>query len=226
MSTVKKSYGTKDPIISYCSTYTIKQSDVEKEIQDKTLSEHRMAVMLGAPEVLHVGKNFIQLIHAKKVLDIGTFTGASAAAWATALPQDGRVLSFDVDHDSLDKIGRPIIKKYPDLEKKITFHLGPALEALDKLIADGEAGTWDFAFIDADKTNYSNYYDRVMKLLRSGGVIFVDNSLWGGHVTKDPSTFDEDTAAIDACNKHIFEDDASNSALLNFGDGTHIAFKK
>ena len=204
----------------------MKQTDVEKDIHDTTISTMKSAVMLGAPEVLQFGKNFLHLIGAKKALDIGTFTGASATAWATALPADGKVISFDVNHKALDAVGRPILKKYPELEKKITFHKGPALEALDDLIAKGESGTWDFVFIDADKLNYSNYYERAMKLLRSGGVILVDNALWSGNVTKDPSTFSEDTKAIVECNRRISEDPASNNALINLGDGTHIAFKK
>ncbi|KAE9547146.1 hypothetical protein FO519_009644 [Halicephalobus sp. NKZ332] len=226
MSVVKKSYDSQDPIIDYCAKHTVKQTEIEKEIHHDTLTKTKDSIMLGAPEVLQFGKNFLHLIGAKKALDIGTFTGASAVAWATALPADGKVLSFDVSHADLDAVGRPILKKHPEIEKKITFHKGAALEALDDLIAKGESGTWDFAFIDADKVNYLNYYDRAMKLLRSGGVIFVDNSLWFSKVVMDPSTFTESTAAIVACNKHISEDPASNSALVNIGDGTHIAFKK
>lgn len=145
--------------------------------------------MLGAPEVLQLGKNFIQLIGAKKALDIGTYTGASAAAWATAMPSDGKVLSMDVSHASLDSIGKPLINQYSDIEKKIDFRLGPALETLgcvlkrklvkveflDNLINNGESGKWDFCFIDADKVNYKNYYIKCVQLLRSGGVIMVDN---------------------------------------------------
>ena len=206
--------------------HTVKQTEIEKEIQKGTFDKTKDPEMLGAPEVLQLGKNFIQLIGAKKALDIGTFTGASATAWAIALPADGQVISFDLDHSNLDAVGRPLLKKHPELEKKITFHKGPALEALDDLIAKGESGTWDFTFIDADKENYPNYYDRAMKLLRPGGVILVDNSLWGGSVAADPSTFDERARLIDECNRRISEDPASNNVLINTGDGLHIAFKK
>ena len=204
----------------------MKQTNVEQEIQKDTLAKTEDSIMLGAPEVLQFGKNFIQLIKAKRVLDIGTFTGASATAWAIALPADGHVLSFDVDHANLDLVGRPVLAKHPELQKKITFHKGPALEALDDLIAKGESGTWDFAFIDADKPNYPNYYDRAMKLLRSGGVIFVDNALWFRQVLDDPATSTESTKAIVECNRRIAEDSASNNALINTGDGLHVVFKK
>ena len=131
--------------------------------------------MLGAPEVLQFGKNFIQLINAKRCLDIGTFTGASALAWAIAVPEDGEVWTFDIDHKALNDIGLPLIKKHTKLEKKINFKLGHAVESLDEMLAKKEEFKWDFAFIDADKENYINYYDRVMKLLRSGGIIMIDN---------------------------------------------------
>ena len=154
---------------------TVKQSEVEKELCENTFNLGDSSRMLGAPEVLQFGKNFIHLIGAKRCLDVGTFTGASALAWALALPEGGEVLSFDVDHSALKKAGLPAIKKHPEIEKKITFHLGPAVDKLEDLIAKGESGKWDFAFIDADKENYPKYYQLCMKLLRSGGIIFIDN---------------------------------------------------
>jgi predicted O-methyltransferase YrrM len=224
---MSKSFKNKnDPIVSYCTKLTVSQSQAEKELEDATLKNSPNYIMLGAPEVLQFGKNFIHLIGAKRALDIGTFTGASALAWAVALPSDGEVHSFDVSHDSLNSIGLPIIKKHPDLEKKITFTLAQAIDKLDELIANGESGKFDFAFIDADKINYTNYYKKCMKLLRSGGVILVDNALWNNSVTKDPSTFDDSTKAIDECNKFIFDDASCNSILLSVGDGLHVDFKK
>jgi len=118
------------------------------------------------------------------------------------------------------------MRKHPELKAKINFHLGPALEKLDQLIASGEAGTWDFAFIDADKENYTEYYRRVMALLRSGGVVLVDNAIWSERVTHDPASFSPETRAIDACNRHISNDPASHSVLLSIGDGVHVAIKK
>jgi predicted O-methyltransferase YrrM len=153
----------------------LNQTDIEKAIQEKTIKERKDSIMLGAPEVLQYGKHLIQLIKGKRCLDIGTYTGASAVAWALAIPEDGEVFTFDVDHKAIDDIGRPFIKQNPNLEKKITFKLGKAIEKLDDLIVQGEQGKWDFAFIDADKENYINYYDRAMKLLRSGGIVLVDN---------------------------------------------------
>ncbi|CAP31176.1 Protein CBG12150 [Caenorhabditis briggsae] len=148
-------------------------------------------------------------------------------AWALAVPDDGEVYTFDIDHTNYKKYGVPVISKCEKTFKKIHAFEGSALEALDKLIADGQSGTFDFAFIDADKANYSNYYDRSVTLLRKGGVIFVDNSLWSGSVC-DPAkrAESESTQAIHDANDKIYQDDRTYSALLNLGDGTHVAFKK
>ncbi|TKR81331.1 hypothetical protein L596_015214 [Steinernema carpocapsae] len=112
------------------------------------------------------------------------------------------------------------MENHPEVSRKIDFIKAPALDTLNALLA-GEAGTYDFAFIDADKGNYTNYYQKSMELLRPGGVILVDNALWEGRVTTD----DQMTVAIRACNELIFTDPNSNSMLLNVGDGAHLAFK-
>ncbi|CAI4228244.1 unnamed protein product [Auanema sp. JU1783] len=226
-STVSKSYNSgADPIVKYCSEHTCKLHPLQIELQNHTLRHVEMSQMLGAPEVLTVGHNFIQLIGAKKCLDIGTYTGASALAWALALGNDGKVFTFDLDLKNYKEHGLKIIQKAPEVQKKITAVEGAALKSLDDLIANGASGTFDFAFIDADKRNYTNYYDRCVTLLRTGGVILVDNSLWGGIVATGYSKEDTTSAAIDETNNKIFKDTKTNSALLNCGDGLHIAFKK
>ncbi|KAH7712684.1 O-methyltransferase family protein [Aphelenchoides avenae] len=223
--TVSKSYYENgDPIIRYCTQLSVKQTDVEKELQKKTLDEAARSVMMGAPEVLQLGKNFIRLIAAKKVLDIGTFTGFSAVAWATALPADGRVLTMDISHEALNAHGKTVIDRYPEVAGKIDFRLGASLNVLEELIAKGESGTWDMAFIDADKQNNWNYFCKCKQLLRSGGVILVDNALAGGKVATE-SESNERLDAIRDCNQRIFEDEETDSILLNLGDGTHVAFK-
>uniref|UniRef100_A0A2K6VZM4 O-methyltransferase n=1 Tax=Onchocerca volvulus TaxID=6282 RepID=A0A2K6VZM4_ONCVO len=221
--TVAKSYDTNDPIIQYCTNISVKQHDMEKELREKTMQIHEKYEMLGAPEVLQLGKNMIKLIKAKRILDIGTFTGASALAWAIALPSDGQVLSMDVSHKSLNIIGKAIFEKIPDIARKINFKLGSALEILDALIADGQSGKWDFAFIDADKNNYPNYYERCVQLLRSGGIILIDNALWSGEVVQE----DKDYIAqcIDKTNQLVSNDSRVDNLLLTLGDGTHLIFK-
>ncbi|CAI4228239.1 unnamed protein product [Auanema sp. JU1783] len=224
---VAKSYESgADPIVKYCSEHTCKLHPLQIELQNYTLQNVEMSQMLGAPEVLTIGQNFIQLIGAKKCLDIGTYTGASALAWALSLGNDGKVLTFDVDHKNYREHGVKIIQKCQETEKKITPVEGPALKSLDDLIANGASGTFDFAFIDADKTTYPEYYDRCVTLLRSGGIIMVDNALRRGTIATGYPKDDMACLAIDRTNDLIFDDSRTNSALLNCGDGLHIAFKK
>uniref|UniRef100_A0A914DQ15 Caffeoyl-CoA O-methyltransferase n=1 Tax=Acrobeloides nanus TaxID=290746 RepID=A0A914DQ15_9BILA len=218
-------YRPNDPLVQYCANLTTKFESIEKELHEATIQSSHGHLMLGAPEILQFGKYFIQLIGAKRVLDIGTYTGASALAWALALPIDGEVVSMDIDHTDLNAIGKPIINRMPEIANKIKFELGSALDTLEQLLEKGQAGKFDFAFIDADKINYPNYYKKCIQLLRSGGVIFFDNALWGGSVVHNPK-HDDDTRAIVACNELIFNDPNSNSTLVNMGDGLHIVFKK
>ncbi|KAF8374209.1 comt-4 [Pristionchus pacificus] len=174
---VSKSYNKKaTPIIQYTTELsTASFTPLQKELLDATLSKAHLPGMLGAPEVLEMGKSMINLNQSKKVLDIGTFTGASALAWAIELPKDGKVISMDVDHTQLEKVGLPVINKAPELKTKIDFRLGSAVDTLKSLIANGESGSFGFAFIDADKENYPNYYELCLQLLCPGGVIMVDN---------------------------------------------------
>ncbi|EYC07124.1 hypothetical protein Y032_0072g696 [Ancylostoma ceylanicum] len=226
MTIVSKSYNKgADSVINYCTKLTVKLHPLQAELQEATLNNAPFAGMLGAPEVLTIGANFIHLIGGKKALDIGTFTGASALAWAIATGKDGEVYTFDVSHENYKQFGVPVISKDEEIFKRIIPVEAPALERLDRMIAEGQSGTFDFAFIDADKENYPNYYDRVVTLLRKGGVLMIDNALWSGSVAQDPSTFTESTKSIDETNQKIFKDDRTHSALINCGDGIHIAFK-
>ncbi|VDK61818.1 unnamed protein product [Anisakis simplex] len=180
--------------------------------------------MIGAPEVHQLGQLMIHLIGAKRVLDIGTYTGASALAWALALPTDGEVLTMDVSSDPFNRVGRPLIGRRAAVANKIKLSIGPAIQQLDFLINSGQSGKWDFAFIDADKGNYLNYYEKCVQLLRPGGVILIDNALWGGSVVrkfKDLTAF-----TIDATNRRAANDPRVDNFLFNLGDGTHVIFKR
>ncbi|VDM77578.1 unnamed protein product, partial [Strongylus vulgaris] len=147
MEAVGKSYHNNgnNSVIDYCAKLTVKQHPLQEELTNTTLTKASRSGMLGAPEVLTLGENFIHLIGGKKALDVGTYTGASALAWALAAGEGGKV------------------------RKKNWLCL------VQRLIAEGESDTFDFAFIDADKLNYPEYYDRCVTLLRKGGVIMIDN---------------------------------------------------
>lgn len=159
----------------------------------------------------------------RKVLEIGVFTGYSSISVASAMPAEGRLIACDVS-EKWTSVARRYWKE-AGLEDKIELRLAPAVQTLDKLLAAGEAGTFDFAFIDADKVNYSNYYDRVLELLRPGGLIAIDNVLWYGRVL-DPAVTDEDTAALRAFNAKLAADTRIHVCMLPIGDGLTVACKK
>uniref|UniRef100_F1LDN3 Catechol O-methyltransferase domain-containing protein 1 n=1 Tax=Ascaris suum TaxID=6253 RepID=F1LDN3_ASCSU len=224
MSNISKSPRSNDPIVKYCTSVSVKQDPILQKLSENTVKNAPMGGMIGAPEVLQFGQNLIRLTHAKRALDIGTFTGASALAWALAVPADGEVISMDINHDNLKRYGKEFIDSKPEVSKKINFRLGPAVQTLDSLIAAGESGKWDFAFIDADKINYPNYYEKCVQLLRPGGIIVIDNALRCGRVIHENK--DDDTKAIDETNHTIASDTRVDNMLLNLGDGAHVVFKK
>ncbi len=165
----------------------------------------------------------VELLGAKKTLDIGTFTGYSALVVALALPLDGKVIACDVNTEWTS-----IAKKFwqaGNVANKIDLRIGPATDTLQQLINAGEAGSFDFAFIDADKSGYDNYYEKSLILLRSGGLIAIDNVLWGGDVA-DLSVNDGSTKAIRALNEKIFKDDRVKISMIPIGDGLTLARKK
>jgi predicted O-methyltransferase YrrM len=165
----------------------------------------------------------IHLLAARKTLEIGVFTGYSSLAVALALPDDGRVIACDISEE-WTSIARGYWRE-AGVERKIDLRLGPALKTLDDLIAQGQGGRFDFAFIDADKGNYINYYERALVLVRPGGLIAVDNVLWDGKVI-DPSVNDPDTRAIRAFNESLRNDDRVWISMLPIRDGLTLACKK
>ena len=164
----------------------------------------------------------LKLINARKTLEVGTFTGYSALVTAQALPEDGKIIACDVSEE-WTSIGKKFWEE-AGVAHKIDLRIAPALETLDNLIATGHRGTFDFAFIDADKSNYVAYYEKAMELLRPGGVIGVDNTLWYGKVADD-SVQDEDTVAIRAINKLMSEDTRVHVSVVPIGDGLTLALK-
>jgi caffeoyl-CoA O-methyltransferase len=163
-----------------------------------------------------------RMLNARKALEIGVFTGYSSIAVALALPDDGKLIACDVS-ETYTAVARRYWRE-AGVEHKIDLRLAPALDTLDRLIAKGESGTFDFAFIDADKKNYENYYERCLTLLRKGGVIAVDNVLWDGKVA-DFAVQDTDTKAIRAFNQKLHGDSRIALSMLPIGDGLTLACK-
>ena len=165
----------------------------------------------------------IHMLGARRTLEVGVFTGYSSLVVALALPEDGRIIACDVSEEYTS-----VARRYwreAGVERKIDLRLRPALETLNDLIALGQAGSFDFAFIDADKENYENYYERCLTLIRSGGLIAVDNVLWSGRVM-DAADQDADTRAIRAFNQKLQADERVWLSLLPIRDGVTLACKK
>ncbi len=172
---------------------------------------------------MHIGAEQAQLIAflvklagCRKALEIGVFTGYSSTVVALALPEDGRLVACDASEEYTARARQ--VWAAAGVAHKIQLRLGPALETLDALLASGEQDTFDFAFIDADKANYRNYYERCLKLVRAGGVIAIDNVLWKGRVVDAAST-DRDTEAIRSFNSYVYRDGRVDLSVVPIGDG-------
>ena len=208
--------------------YLLKTSSREPEVLARLREEtarmfpDKASMQIGPDQGQLMGL-LAQAIRAKKTIEIGVFTGYSSLAVALALPGDARIFACDVS-DEWTAVARRYWRE-AGVEYKMALKLGPALDSLEHLLASGQQGTFDFAFIDADKTNYDAYYEACLKLLRVGGLILIDNTLWSGKVA-DISVQDDDTRAIRALNDKIGEDKRVEQVLLTVGDGLTVAMKR
>jgi predicted O-methyltransferase YrrM len=206
----------------YIRAVTLREPDVLRRLREETARYPNSNLQISA-EQGQLMALLMHLIGARRTIEIGVFTGYSALAVALALPEDGRVIACDINKD-WTSLGRRYWRE-AGVEDKIDLRLAPALATLDGLIARGQAGQFDFVFIDADKTNYENYYERALVLLRPGGLIAVDNVLWYGRVI-DASVDDPDTRAIRAFNRQLKDDDRVWLSMLAIRDGLTLACKK
>jgi len=176
-----------------------------------------------SPEQGQFMQLLIKLMGAKKTIEVGVFTGYSSLSVALALPENGKIIACDISTKYTD-----IAEKYwadAKVRKKINLKIGPAIDTLQKLIDNGLSNSFDFAFIDADKINYDNYYELCLKLLRPGGLIAVDNVLWSGDVV-DERINDIDTESIRSLNKKLHSDSRVDISIVPIGDGLTLALKK
>ena len=198
------------------------ENPVLKRLREET-ENHPFALMQICPEQGALMANLVRLISAKKAIEVGTFTGYSALAVALALPEDGYLLACDISEE-FTSIGKPYWEE-AGVSENIDLQIAPAIETLKSKIEDGESNTYDFAFIDADKINYLNYYELWLDLIRPGGVMAIDNVLWGGSVI-DSARTDDDTKAIREINDFIVSDKRVNISMIPVGDGVTLAVKK
>lgn len=213
--------GLAQPLYTYLLNTSLREHPVLVQLRQET-AQHPQSRMQIAPEQGQFMAWLVQLIGARKTLEVGVFTGYSTLAVALALPADGKIIACDVNETDT-----AIARRYwqqAGVSEKIELRIAPALETLDWLLETGQAGTFDFAFIDADKSNYANYYERALQLVRSGGLIVIDNVLWSGRVA-DSGVQDNRTNKIRAFNQKLHQDSRIRLSVVAIGDGLTLAVK-
>jgi len=205
-----------EKVARYIHEHSVREPLVLRELREATKAVPMSGMQIGADQG-QLLQLLVQAIGARRCLEIGTYTGYSALAVALALPKDGRIICCDISEE-WTAVGKPFWKR-AGVEKKIDLRIGPALDTLKTL-----KGSFDFVFIDADKPNYANYYEACLPLVRRGGIIAIDNTLWSGWVAeKDRS--DADTVALRAFNDKLHRDDRVALSMLPLGDGVTLALK-
>ncbi len=208
-------------LYQYLVDHSVREHPAQTALRAATRS-HAYAGMQIGPEQGQLMGLLVRLAGARRVIEVGVFTGYSALTVALALPADGRLLACDISAE-FTAIGRPFWEQ-AGVAHKIDLRLAPALQTLDACLAAGEAGQYDFAFIDADKSGYDAYFERCLALLRPGGLIAIDNVLWSGAVAQ--AATDADTLALQALNDKLYRDERIDIAMVPVGDGLTLALKR
>lgn len=218
----KKTSGLNDQLYDYLLSVSSREPEILRQLRQETAT-HSQAGMQIAPEQGQFMALLVQLLGATKTLEVGVFTGYSSLCVALALPATAKIVACDVSEEYT-----AIARRYwqaAGVADKIELRLAPALETLDQLLASGQAETFDFAFIDADKENYERYYERSLQLVRPGGLIAIDNVLWYGRVA-DLHEQDRSTLAIRALNEKLHHDERVTISLVPIADGLTLALKR
>jgi caffeoyl-CoA O-methyltransferase len=208
-------------LYQYVLTHGVNEPEILQALR-QTTADHPMARMQISPEQGQFMGLLLKLMMAKRVIEIGVFTGYSTLAMALALPRDAQIIACDINQEWVD-IGIPFWQQ-AGITHKINLQLQPANDTLAELILNGASQTFDFAFIDADKENYDSYYEHCLQLIRPGGLIVLDNTLWSGAVA-DPSRQDPETVALRTLNDKMAGDTRVESVLLPLSDGLTLARK-
>ena len=218
---VQSSTPLDERLYKYFLEISLRETEILQRLRAETIPLPRATMLLAAEQGQFL-RLLMRLIGARKGIEIGTYTGYSSLCMAEGLPPEGKLICCDNSKEWTD-IARRYWKE-AGVDGRIELRLGDALETLDNLIADGGEGTFDFVFVDADKQNYINYYERSLILLRTGGLAIIDNVLWRGDVA-DPSDTSERTEAMRAFNLHVHGDERIEMSLLPIGDGLTLARK-
>jgi len=211
-----------DEAYEYLLRVSMREPEILRRLREETGALEDASMQIG-PEQGQFMALLVELMGARRTLEVGTFTGYSALVVALALPKDGRIVACDVSEE-----WTRIARRYWDeagVSHKIDLRLGPATDTLEDLLGEGRRGDFDFAFIDADKVNYDAYYEMSLELVRPGGLIAIDNTLWSGKVVDD-AVRDADTEAIRRLNVKLKSDDRVTLSMLPIGDGLTLARKR
>ena len=209
-------------LLTYLRDNSLRETDIQHRLREATnkLPESGWEV---APEQAQFLGIMVQLMGAKRILELGTFTGHSALAMAMALPEDGELVTCDMIEDYTD-----IAERYwqeAGVDHKIKLRIGPAPETVKALIEEGEAEKFDLVFIDANKKDYDTYYEYALKLIRQGGLIVLDNMFWGGRVLDD-NDHEKSTIALRALVRKLHTDERISFSILPMDDGLALAYKR
>jgi predicted O-methyltransferase YrrM len=209
-------------VYDYLLSVSLREAPILRRLREETAALPN-ASMQVPPEHGQFMAFLARLTGARNALEVGVFTGYSSLSVAMAMPEDGRIVACDISEE-FTSVARRYWKE-AGVEHKIDLRIRPALETLRELMAQGRRGAFDFAFIDADKTSYANYYECALELLRPGGLIMVDNVVWSGRVA-DPKETDADTVALRAFNEKVHADTRVFHSMLPLGDGVTLALKR
>ena len=211
-----------DTLYGYLLSVSLREHPAQTALREATRTWPRASMQI-APEQGQLMALLLRLMGARRAIEVGVFTGYSALTTALALPADGQLLACDISADDA-RLGQPHWQA-AGVAHKIEFVVAPATQTLQQRLARGEAGSHDFAFIDADKSSYDGYYELCLQLLRPGGLIAIDNVLWGGSVAR-PAEGDADTQALQALNAKLHGDARIDLSLLPLADGLTLALKR
>lgn len=211
-----------DGLYDYLLQSSLREPELYRDLREETARMPNAGMQIS-PEQGQFMTLLVSLLGARRCIEVGVFTGYSSLCVARALPEDGEILACDVSHDYT-----ATARRYWDkagVSRKIDLRIGPAIKTLDQQVSSGASESFDFAFIDADKSNYLRYYELCLALVRPGGLIAIDNTLWSGRVI-DASDTSEDTKAIRRFNEFLHDDDRIDLSLIPIGDGLTLARKR
>ena len=211
-----------EEISDYLLSVSLREAPILQRLRQETAS-HPAARFQISPEQGQFMAMLIQLLGARRTIEVGVFTGYSSLAVALALPAGGSIVACDINEE-FTSVARRYWRE-AGVDRMIDLRLKPAIETLTELLAQGQRGAFDFVFIDADKTNYEGYYECALELLRPGGLIMVDNVLWSGRVL-DPADQTADTVALRAFNTKLHADSRVSLSMIPLGDGVTLALKR